>query len=251
MILPQNSDYTIMSNNEAASIICRFTPEMIQDIVEEALQNKFRSYSMTLANIVESIETNYKMAQAGIPEYSTEIISQRYNTYRQIIDMVCNVHQLQYIQREGSDIYSDANFIYDFLIAKFNIYLVQFFVNYVNREKSMIYETLELASKKKEASAYSKKLYKNNNSKLAIIHANLEFVLQNVCSYDIEFDTFIELACIPDRVRAKYLQSILSDCGDFFKRMIVPYYQQHYAQLTTQIKFALQGLSIAEFDDLV
>ena len=66
MILPQNSDYTIMSNNEAASIICRFTPEMIQDIVEEALQNKFRSYSMTLANIVESIETNYKMAQAGI-----------------------------------------------------------------------------------------------------------------------------------------------------------------------------------------
>lgn len=251
MILPQNSDYTIMSNNEAASIICRFTPEMIQDIVEEALQNKFRSYSMTLANIVESIETNYKMAQAGIPEYSTEIISQRYNTYRQIIDMVCNTHQLQYIQREGSDIYSDANFIYDFLIAKFNIYLVQFFVNYVNREKSMIYETLELASKKKEASAYSKKLYKNNNSKLAIIHANLEFVLQNVCSYDIEFDTFIELACIPDRVRAKYLQTILSDCGDFFKRIIVPYYQQHYAQLTTQIKFALQGLSIAEFDDLV
>ena len=66
----------------------------------------------------------------------------------------------------------------------------------------MIYETLELASKKKEASAYSKKLYKNNNSKLAIIHANLEFGLQNVCSYDIEFDTFIELACIPDRVRA-------------------------------------------------
>ena len=251
MILPQNSDYTIMSNNEAASIICRFTPEMIQDIVEEALQNKFRSYSMTLANIVESIETNYKMAQAGIPEYSTEIVSQRYNTYRQIIDMVCNAHQLQYIQREGSDIYSDANFIYDFLIAKFNIYLVQFFVNYINREKSMIYETLELASKKKEASAYSKKLYKNNNSKLAIIHANLEFVLQNICSYDIEFDTFIELACIPDRIRAKYLQSILLDCGDFFKRMIVSYYQQHYAQLTTQIKFALQGLSVAEFDDLV
>lgn len=250
MLLPQNSDYTIMSNNEAASIICRFTPEMIQDIVEEALQNKYRDYSMSLVNIVESIETNYKMAQAGIPSYSTEIVSQRYNTYRQIIDMVCAAHQLQYLGGENSDIYSDANFIYDFLIARFNLYLVQFFVNYINREKSMIYESLELASKKKEASAYSKKLYKNNNAKLAVIHANLEFVLQNICVYDIDFDSFIELSCIPDRIRAKYLQSILLDQGDFFKRIVVPYFNQHYAQLTTQIKFALQGLSVVEFNDL-
>ena len=250
MVLPQNSDYTIMSNNEAASIICRFTPEMIQDVVEEAINNKFRDYSMTLANIVESLETNFKMAATGVPEYSPEIISQRYNTYRQIIDMVCSAHQLQYIGGENNDIYSDALFIYDFLIARFNIYLVQFFVNYINKEKSMIYETLELVSKKKDVSAYSKKLYKNTNSKLAIIHANLEFVLQNICVYDIDFNTYVELACIPDRTKSRYLQSILLDNGDFFKRMVVHYLNNHYAQLVTQIKFAMQGLSVAEFDDL-
>lgn len=251
MLLPQNSDYTIMSNNEAASIICRFTPEMIQDIVEESINNKYREYSMVLSNIVESIETNYKMAQAGIPEYSTEITSQRYDTYRHIINMVCSAHQLQYVAPENSDIYSDANIIYDFLIARFNLYLVQFFVNYINREKSMIYDTLELASKKKEASSYSKKLYKSSNSKLAVIHANLEFVLQNISCYDIDLDSYIELACIPDRVKGKYLQTILLDNGDFFKRIIVPYYNYHYAQLTTQIKFTLQGLSVAELTDLV
>ena len=250
MILPQNSDYTVISNNEAASIICRFTPEMIDDIVEEAIQNKYRDYSMTLANIVESIETNYKMAIAGIPEYSTEIVSQRYNIYRQIINKVCYAHQLIYNGAENGDIYSDANLLYDFLIARFNLYLVQFFVNYINREKAMIYETLELASKKKDASAYSKKLYKSNNSKLAVIHANLEFVLQNICNYDIDFEMYTELACIPDRMRSKYLQSILLDQGDFFKRIIVPYFNIHYAQLVTQIKFTLQGLSVAEFSDL-
>jgi|GEM_PF-5700619 len=115
----------------------------------------------------------------------------------------------------------------------------------------MIYETLELASKKKDASSYSKKLYKNGNSKLAIIHANLEFVLQNICAYDVPFDTYIDLAYIPNRQVAKYLQSILLDNGDFFKRQIVNYFNQHYAELTTQVKFALQGLASVEFTDLV
>ena len=68
MNIPQNSDFMIVSNNEAASIICRFTPEMIEDIVQEQLQNKFRSYSVILSNIVESIDTNSKMTMAEIPE---------------------------------------------------------------------------------------------------------------------------------------------------------------------------------------
>lgn len=251
MNLSQNSDFSIISANEAASIVCRFTPEMIEDLVEDALNNKYRNYSMTMTNIVEVIENNYKVSQSGIPEFSSEINSQRYNVYRQIIDMVCKGHNLTYMDEQTDDIYSAALWIYDFLIAKFNVYITNFFVNYINREKNMIYETLELASKKKDASAYSKRLYKNGNSKLAIIHANLEFVLQNICAYDIPFDTYLDLAYIPNRQVSKYLQSILLDNGDFFKRQIVSYFNNHYAELTTQVKFSLQGLANVAFSDLV
>lgn len=251
MNLSQNSDFSIISANEAASIVCRFTPEMIEDLVEDALNNKYRNYSMSMTNIVEVIEQNYKVSLSGIPEFSSEINSQRCDIYSQVIDMVCKAHNLTYIGNENDDIYSAATWIYDFLVARFNIYITNFFVNYINREKNMIYETLELASKKKDASSYSKKLYKNGNSKLAIIHANLEFVLQNICAYDVPFDTYIDLAYIPNRQVAKYLQSILLDNGDFFKRQIVNYFNQHYAELTTQVKFALQGLASVEFTDLV
>lgn len=251
MNIPQNSDFMIVSNNEAASIICRFTPEMISDIVQEQLNNKFRSYSVILSNIIESIETNYKMAMAGIPEYNSEIMSQRYDIYRQIIEMVCNAHHISYIGSDNNDIYSDASMIYDFLVAKFNIYIVQFFVNYINREKSTLYEILELASKKKEVSVYSKKLYKNNSSKLAVIHTNLEFILSNICIFDIDFENFIETACKPDKFMGRYLLSILSDRGDFFTREVVPYFSKNYAELVTQTKFALQELSYTEFDDIV
>lgn len=251
MNIAQNSDYAIISTNEAASIICRFTPDMIQNIVDEALENKYRNYSQTLSNIVESIETNYKMMQAGVPEYSAEIDSQRVLTYQQIIDKICTYHNLQFLYHEGDSLYTSAYFIYDFLIAQSNIYIINFFVNYINREKNMIYETLELASKRKDASAYSKKLYKNNNSKLATIHANLEFVIQNIWNYDISFEDFVELACIPDRQKFRYLVYILQDNGDFFKRIIVPYCQNNYANITTQIKFGLQSFASAEFEDLV
>ena len=123
-------------------------------------------------------------------------------------------------------------------------------MNYINREKNTIYEALELASKRKEASPYSKKIYKNSNSKLAIIHANLEYVIQNICSYDIDFESYTELACLPDRMRSRYILSLVVDTGDFFKRLCVPYITNNFGPLTTQIKFALQELATADFADL-
>lgn len=254
MNLSQNSDFNIVSSNEVASIICRFTPEMITDLVQNNLSSKYRSYTQELANIVASIETNYRMAREGLPEYSAEISSQRYNTYTQIIQQVCQAHQLQFtgINNENiyQDIYSAAYTIYDFLVSRYTLYLVNFFTNYINREKNMLYETLELASKRKEASPYSKKIYKSSNSKLAIIHANLEYVIQAICSYDIDFETYVDLAYIPDRVRSRYLLTLVVDNGDFFKRYCVPYIMENFGPITTQIKFSLQELAVAEFNDL-
>ena len=254
MNLSQNSDFSIVSSNEVASIICRFTPEMIEDIVESNLQSKYRSYSPELANIVSSIEDNYKIAQTGLPEYESEIASQRYNIYLQIIQLICNAHQLQFVGENNEtvyqNIYAAAYNLYDFLVARFNMHLINFFMNYINREKNTIYEALELASKRKEASPYSKKIYKNSNSKLAIIHANLEYVIQNICSYDIDFESYTELACLPDRMRSRYILSLVVDTGDFFKRLCVPYITNNFGPLTTLIKFALQELATADFADL-
>lgn len=251
MNFSSNSDYEVISQNEATSIICRFTPEMIDDIVDEALNTKYRSYSPVLSNIVDVIENTYKLAATGIPEFTSEINSQRNDIYIQIINKVCNFHNITFLNDMAEDIVSAAHIIYDFFIARFNIYLVNFFVNYINREKSMIYETLELVTKKKEIPQYSKKLYKNNNSKLAVIHANLEFVLENICSYDISFELFCDLAFGANKNASRYLLRILQDNGDFFIRIVVPYFKANFAQITTQIKFGLQGLASVEFNDLV
>lgn len=251
-MINSNSDYSVVSNAEAASIINRFTPEMINDIIDNALANKFRNYTNQLVNMVAAIDQNNKIAMNALPDFANDIRATANDTYISIIHKICDSHNLSFIADPTTiDLYSAAYTLYDFFISQFNLYLFNFFTTYISREKNALYENLELSLKKKEGGAYSKKLYKGDNPKLAVIHANLEYVIENIWSYDIDFDTFVDIACIPDRNTGNFIRSIVSDNGDFFKNFVVPYYKANYGLITSSIKFELQGLSSTEISDVI
>lgn len=250
-MLNSNSDYSIVSNAEAASIINRFSPEMIDDIIDNALNNKFRNYTNQLINIVAAIDQNQKIAMSALPDFANDIKQSTDETYMNIINKICAAHNLTFIGDDSTDLYSTAYILYDFFISQYNLYIYNFFSTYINREKNTLYENLELATKKKETSNYSKKIYKNDSPKLAIIHANLNYVIDNICAYDIDFNTFVDLACIPDRVKGNFIQRSVVDNGDFFRNYVVTYYRQNYALMTSSIRFELQGLATAELTDII
>lgn len=242
-----NSDFMVVSTNEVASIISRFTPEMIEDIINDAIQNKFRTYSPRLVNIVESIEQNYKTDIAALPTYANEIRSARHQTYRQIMSKICAYHNLDIVQNMDDipgQLYNYVWAVYELLIANFNANIVKFFTNYIYKERATIYETLNLATKRKDASPYSKRIFNSNgSSKMAVIHANLEYVLENICVFDIPLEAFVNTAYIDNKPLVRSILSIIQDRGNFFKMHVVPYYRQNMAVITTNIRFALQGLS--------
>lgn len=246
-----NSDYSVVSNSEAASIINRFTPEMIEDIINNAIANKFRNYTNQLVNIVAAIDQNNKVAMISLPDFANEIKQNGDELYLSIISKICSAHNLTFIGDTNSDLYSVAYTMYDFFISQFNLYMYNFFTTYINREKNALYENLELSNRKKETPQYSKKIYKNDSPKLAIIHANLEYVIDNIFSYDIDFNTFVDYACIPDRVKGNFLMSNLVDNGNFFKNFVVPYYQANYGLITSSIRFELQGLGTTDISDVI
>lgn len=250
-MINSNSDYSVVSNAEAASIINRFTPEMIEDIINNAIANKFRNYTNQLVNIVSAIDQNNKIAMASLPDFSNEIKQTGEELYMSIIQKICTAHNLTFVGDTSTDLYSTAYVLYDFFISQFNLYMYNFFTTYINRERNTLFENLELANKKKENSGYSKKIYKNDNPKLAVIHANLEYVIDNIFSYDIDFNTFVDYACIPDRVKGQFIQSTVLDNGDFFKNFVVPYYKANYGLITSSIRFELQGLSTTEISDII
>lgn len=250
-MINSNSDYSVVSNAEAASIINRFTPEMVEDIIDNALANKFRNYTNQLVNIIAAIDQNQKIAINALPDKTNEIKESTDELYLHIIHKICAAHNLTFTGNDSTNLYSTAYILYDFFISQFNLYLYNFFSTYINREKNTLYEALELVGRKKETPSYSKKIYKNDSPKLAVIHANIEYVLDNICGYDIDLNTFVELACIPDRVKANFIVNSVADNGDFYKYFIVPYFRQNYALITSSIRFELQGIANTEISDII
>ena len=117
-----NSDYVAISNNEAASIISKFDIEMIDDIIDQALDTKFRSYSPRLLNLVDSIEQVFKSDIVQFPQLTNELVQKRFTVYSHIIYKVLAAHNLQLLVDINTypDIYSLAHMIYDLLVANFN-----------------------------------------------------------------------------------------------------------------------------------
>lgn len=250
-----NSDYVAISNNEAASIISKFDIEMIDDIIDQALDTKFRSYSPRLLNLVDSIEQVFKSDIVQFPQLTNELVQKRFTVYSHIIYKVLAAHNLQLLVDINTypDIYSLAHMIYDLLVANFNSNVIAFFTNYIVKEKSTIYEALNLVDKKSDMAnaIYSKKIFKNGkNSKLAIIHANLDFVVSTICGWDIDLATFISYAYIDNRHIANALIPILADSGRFFVDNIVGFYNQNLAVMSTNIKFALQNNACMNIQDI-
>ena len=115
-------------------------------------------------------------------------------------------------------------------------------LNYINKEKVSIYEMLQLYSKKKNKDSsmlYSKKIFKDQV--LGIITANLEFVVDSICSgFDITLDTYLNCVYQDDIETYKLLTNILAPVNDFFRIYIGSTFKSEFrAVLLTAIRLEI------------
>lgn len=251
-MIQQNSDYDVMSYAEVANIVSHFTPEMIEDAINQAIANsKVFEFGRMKPNIVMGINSMYSQYQ--IEELSQDIILARESTYNTIIELLCKNFGLGVSPNvtQATDRFSLAQVLYDFLIYKFDNYLVEFLSSYIIRESSTYAQLLNGIEGKNDNSSYTKKMFKGEYADLGIIHANLLWVLDQVCTADIEFADVVYTALGPaNRVQADLLCTNIVDMGDFFKNICIPLIRQNLPFIVTAIKFNMQqrmGHSIAEF----
>ena len=171
--ISNNVDFSIVSDSEITSIISNFSDEMIMDIIYRNSASKFRPYQHYVGNLIGAIENTFKSNQENYPQFQKETLERRTEVYFKILSYLCSTHGLALNIDENTDLYSLAFVLYDFVISKFTINMINFFANYIIRESNSLYEYLnlrELKKNKDNSSSYSKKLFKGN-SKLATIHA--------------------------------------------------------------------------------
>lgn len=247
MINSNNSEFEVTKENELAYILSRFNQDYVYLTVNESLKNKLRNYSYTMPNLVaamkqefEAIKVNYN----NIPEISVA----EEEAYRQIIQLVCNHYDLLCApsSEDSAEFYLIAFCLYDLLVSSFQKNVVNFFTNFILHEKDSLYRMLELSGSKKNkdtSTLYAKKIFKDQ--KLGTISANLEYVVQSICSsINIDLATYINFVYLNDTRTSQYiLERVSVNQFDFFKTYIAPIFNLEYrAVILTNIRLNLQTL---------
>ena len=241
-------DYVIYTEAEVSEILSHFNTDYILDTIDDNIGYRLNFYAPSIPNIVISIESFYKELIIRYENEVDSIKSTRNDTYETIISILCNKFNLSYNNENIQDNYSVALYLYKFLISEFKTTIISFFTNFIYKEKNSLYESLRLDDIKKDksnSSAYTKKLYKNQ--KLATINANLEYVIDNICNFDISFMDVLNNVFI-DKNTSKFMESVIIPNGDFFKENIVFILQQPAIKpiCITNIRLALQGLCMGD-----
>ncbi len=239
-----NLEYDIISDAEVTNILSHFDPDEILGFVDDNLARKHIFYPNNPLNFVNSLETNFSFVYMNLPTEKEKIDGIRDYTYRSIIDKICNYYNLEFIDN-GQDYYTIAFHMYEFFITQFSNNIIRLFTNYIIKEKEYIYNYIGLMDLKKNkdiSTTYSKKIHKD--PKLAIINANLEYVVDSISLFDIPFENILELV-YTDRNIIELLSTSIAPKGDIFKEHFKTTVNNEYkAIFLTNMKFAL-----LEFDN--
>lgn len=248
-----NNIYNITTENEISVLLSHFDSQYIMDVIKHNIQNKFTQYQVLggMPNIIGGYETYFKQNLLDIftsQEDQERILITREETYKEIINILCTEHYMQFNNNtENTDYYSIAFYLYSFLVSDFTNNVINFFTNFIIKEKNTLYDSLQLNTLKRSKDSttiYNKKLYKN--SKLAIINANLDYVLDNICGYDISLSNILSYI-YKDVNMIKFIETSILPIHDFYKNFYVPLLKGTLRPIIlTEIRLRIQSLSISE-----
>lgn len=242
-------NYNVVTENEVAVVLSHYNSDFVFSIVDNAMKRRFLEVPIiAVPNVVGAWEQNFKAIRAQYgAENNEEIMRVRNETYKEIIDDICGEFKLSFTIDDTVDLYSAAYHLYDLFVCKFIENMTTFFANYIYKERSSIYDSLGLADKKKNkdsSTIYGKKIYKD--IKLAVINANIDMVVSEICSMDIPFASIISLIYGSNSELKRYIISIVSADSDFMDNVYVPVMNSFIRpDIITSIRFKLQEIAMA------
>lgn len=240
--------YNVVTENELAEVLSHYSSEFIFSIVDNAMKARYNNVPIaTIPNVVAAWEQNFKaIIETYGSDFAREVYTVRDETYREIIDCICKEFGLNFTIDDSIDLYSAAYHLYDLFVCNFMNSLTSFFANFIYKEKTMIYDSLGLADFKKNkdtSTIYGKKNYKD--IKIAIINANIDLVVSEICRMDIPFHLVINHVCTNNEVK-KFIISIVSSDDEFFARVYSSMLNTDIrSDIITSIRFKLQEIAIA------
>ena len=246
------TDFAILSDNDIATVLNQFSDTTVLEILHNILNSDIINQSLVLGggfvlgNMVKSYETNYRIAIEDYPQCAKELQDNRQDVINAIINTICEHYNLS-ISDTNSYTYELAVFMYEMFISNFALNIIAFFSIYILREQDNLYKMFEIAEMKKKdgSNSYSKQIYGSNSSKLAAIHANLDFVLDNMLGMDITLENFINVIYSDQPLIANMLNNSVNDNGNFYKDYVAKFINRYKTETITNIRLNIQSSATA------
>lgn len=239
--------YNITAENEVASILSHFESEFVFDIIRDSMEKKYSYNYISSPNLINALDMNFKQIEDYYQKDLDIIRLTKIETYKEIINVICKEYNLEYRDIEDLDYYSAAYYVYDFFVSNFCTYLVSFFTDYIIKESENIYNTFNLGNMKKNkdsSTLYNKKIYKDPN--LAIINANLEYVINNMGQLDIGLE-YILLSTYKNFDIVNFILRFIRPFNNFFRESYIqPFSTDIKAELLSSIRIEIQKVSMVD-----
>lgn len=236
----------IMTESDLSNIIENFDYSIILDIVEGNIAYRFNATN-SLSNLPAACEIVFKENIQNLNEcapYLEHIKITRDNTYRTIIDILCNKFNFSFNGDDSLDIYTTAYCIYNLLISDFRNTITNFYSNYILAEMNGIYDNFGIARFKKQKDSTT--LYNKHNyddQKLGLIVSNLNFVLDNMQCFDIPFENILSYVYKDDPTTANFILQNFTCNTDFYRNIILPILNSNFKSiLITDIRFKIDSI---------
>lgn len=187
------SGYELANEHQLSEILANFSSDYIYDIISDQINKRYEFAIVPKPNIVNTFKSNFDNIRANFPMDVENTNAVEGDTYRNVIDIICNNCNVSFDTITDDNIYLIAAALYDFLVCSFNKHMVDFIINLIIKEQDSIYSALELEESKKNkdsSTIYNRKTMEN--TKLAVINANLPQVLQYIATLDIDMLTLLQ-----------------------------------------------------------
>ena len=238
-----NKVYELQANNQLSIILSQFDAEYIINIVDDTLQRQFNTFDLIgPPNAVTACEDLFQEYYNTYPAEHDNIDDVRNQLYRETIARICKWMGLTFNENQNVDIYTLARYMYDFYVAKFNKYLVEFYDRYLDAEKDFIYTSFyleELSKSKDVSSAYSKMTFSSDRA-IALIVANIQYVLSHLKDMPVTDDYIYRTIYHDENIVNLFTANVVSNNGIFnlFNRILFNPYL--YSTVITHIRMAIQ-----------
>lgn len=214
-------EYDIVTQNELSVILASFETSYIFAVIKDNLAMRYNSnfIGITKPNTVGAFENTFKNLKEIYPVDHENIDFTRQETYSEIIELLSNEYHFTPSPLQDSlvDKFPLAYYMYDFFVSNFSNYITRFFSQYIFREKNAIYNYFNLENLKKNkdsSTVYGRRAYED--PKLAIINANLVYILDQMQAFDISFRDICSII-YTDPTVVELLNQNLCPQSDFYK----------------------------------